>query len=251
MAEITFHANQNGMASSDDATLIEHAGGSGLGFFGGGFGISVPVGQYQDTSYVTNGDGTASGVRVNNTKWASSNVIPNSGVSANGGATIGLSGMPNYYAPLRISFSHSEAVKVQNCKLRIFDRSNINNHASGVTTKVYEVRRPHPVKNGFAAGQGALKLRGDVGDHKWNTWDHEEDASVADMNFTPSPGPSGLNTSSDDPIAETESTYRNWISKSGEACRAKRHDWYVAISASPNEIGSKTDFGMYFTVEYL
>ena len=120
MAEITFHANQNGMASSDDATLIQHAGGSGLGFFGGGFGISVPVGQYQDTSYVTNGDGTSSGVRVNNTKWASSNVIPNSGVSANGGATIGLSGMPNYYAPLRISFSHSEAVKVQNCKLRIF-----------------------------------------------------------------------------------------------------------------------------------
>ena len=263
MATITFHCNAatNTLASHFDAdpTLIENSAGSGLGFFGAGFGLSVPVGQYQQQTYVTNANGTSSGVQSTNTRYSSTEAdaggMPGSGMFAGNDSTfIGNSGLPNHMAPLNIRFEHNTddaGVKVQNCKLSIFDRASINNHASGVTTKVYEVRRPHPVKNGFAAGQGALKLRGDVGDHKWNTWDHEEDASVADMNFTPSPGPSGLNTSSDDPIAETEATYRNWISKSGEACRAKRHDWYVAISASPNEIGSKTDFGMYFTVEYL
>jgi hypothetical protein len=30
-----------------------------------------------------------------------------------------------------------------------------------------------------------------------------------------------------------------------------RHDWYVALSAEPNTIGSKTQYGLYFTLEYL
>lgn len=248
MAEITFHANQNGMASSDDATLIEHAGGSGLGFFGGGFGISVPVGQYQDTSYVTNGDGTASGVRVNNTKWASSNVIPNSGVSANGGATIGLSGMPNYYAPLRISFSHSEAVKVQNCKLRIFDRNDISKPASGVTTKVFECRHPQP--NEAHNGQsGTLAFRG-VSNFAWSEFDPAE--AQFDLDFTPSPGMSGLNTSAAEtlPSGLADGSI-NWLTNQGAAHESLRHDWYVAMSASPDSIGSKTQYGLYFTLEYL
>ena len=52
MAEIKFYANETAIAASDSATEIEHTKGSGLGFFGGGFGISVPVGQYQDTTFV-------------------------------------------------------------------------------------------------------------------------------------------------------------------------------------------------------
>ncbi len=248
MAEITFHANQNGMASSDDATLIEHAGGSGLGFFGGGFGISVPVGQYQDTTYVTNGDGTSSGVRVNNTKWVSSVSIPNSGVSANGGATIGLSGMPNYYAPLRITFSHSEAVKVQNCKLRIFDRNDISKPASGVTTKVFECRHPQP--NEAHNGQsGTLAMRG-VSNFAWSEFDPAE--AQFDLDFTASPGMSGLNTSAAEtlPSGLADGSI-NWLTNQGAAHESLRHDWYVAMSASPDSIGSKTQYGLYFTLEYL
>ena len=263
MATITFHCNAAtniAVAQRDeDPSLIRNDRGSGLGFFGAGFGLSVPVGQYQSQTYVTNANGTQSGIQATNTRFSITEAddagLPGSGLFFGNDATfIGNSGLPNFMAPLNIRFEHNTdeaGVRVQNCKLRIFDRSNINNHASGVTTKVYEVRRPNPVKNSFAANQGPLKLRGDLNDHKWNTWDNELDTSVADMNFTPSPGPSGLNTSSDDPLAATDGTYRNWISKSGESCRAKRHDWYAAISASPNEIGSKTDFGMYFTVEYL
>ena len=30
-----------------------------------------------------------------------------------------------------------------------------------------------------------------------------------------------------------------------------QHDWYVAISASPDSIGSKTQYGLYVELEYL
>ena len=70
MATITFHANghkaQYSTAYDTDPSLINHTSGSGIGFFGGGFGISVPVAQYQDSSYVTNSDGTSSGIKINN-----------------------------------------------------------------------------------------------------------------------------------------------------------------------------------------
>ena len=88
MANITFHANghktQYSTAFDTDPSLINHTSGSGIGFFGGGFGISVPVAQYQDSSYVTNSTGTSSGVKLNNTQYASI-----SGVSHNGGVAAG------------------------------------------------------------------------------------------------------------------------------------------------------------------
>ena len=266
MATITFHCNAatnvaaDGSDWNNDPTLIRNDAGSGLGFFGAGFGLSVPVNQWQMQTYVTNANGTTSGIQCSNTRYSSTEadalVIGNSGMFVGNDATIiGNSGLPNHMAPLNIRFEHNTdeaGVRVQNCKLRIFDRNNINKHASGVMTKVYEVRRPNPIKNGFAANQGPLKHRGYVGDHEWKTWNDGSDMdTVGDMILTASPGPSGLNTSSDDPIDETDGTFRNWISQSGEACRAFRHDWYLGISASPTEIGSKTDYGMYFTVEYL
>ena len=98
MATITFHANghiaEYSTEYDTDPSLINHTSGSGIGFFGGGFGISVPVSQYQDSSYVTNSNGTSSGVKINNTKYVSV-----SGMSHNGGSTAGTSGVPNFYAP--------------------------------------------------------------------------------------------------------------------------------------------------------
>ena len=121
MATITFHANghrtQYSSVYTTDPSLIQHTKGSGIGFYGAGFGLSVPVSQYQDASYVTNGDGTASGVKLNNTKFVSV-----SGIKANGSAVAGeTSGVPNWYAPLNVRFEHTEAVATQNCNLRIFD----------------------------------------------------------------------------------------------------------------------------------
>ena len=255
MPTITFHANNTESLGADPLVapdLIEHTAGSGLGFFGGGFGISVPVGDYQTTTFVTNSNGTASGVRCSNLKFEGTSVgFASSGVVVQSDSTTtGTSGVPNVAAPLNIRFTHDEGVRVQNCKLRIFDRNDISQHASGVTTKVYEVRHPNPIQSDdVAAGTGPLKFRGNVGEHQWV--EYTDGFTMEDYALTPGPGPSGLNTSSDDTIPADDGTYVNWISQSGESCRATRHDWYLGLSASPDTIGSKTDFGLYFTLEYL
>jgi len=72
------------------------------------------------------------------------------------------------------------------------------------------------------------------------------------MLFTSSPGISGLNTSAGDSLPSTgPGSQYNWLSNEGAAHEALRHDWYVALSASPDSIGSKTQYGLYFTLEYL
>jgi len=232
MASINFFGN---VPSSSSPSGINHGAGSGLGFYGISYGTSVPVGQYQDSTWVTNANGTATDrYELNNIKY----MHPSSG-RYNNATTYALSGIPNYYAPLNIRFTHSEAVKVQNCKLRIFDRVDVENHASGVDTQVYEVRHPSLVVN-----TPGLSFRG-TGTHTWVEYDSALSASPADYTCTNSPGISGLNTDSGDPITG------DGIIKQGAAHESTRHDWYVALSASPHSVGSKTDYGLYFTCEYL
>lgn len=254
MATITFHANNNDIYPSNPTNppdLIDHTVGSGLGFFGGGFGISVPVNDYQTTTFVTNANGTSSGVRCSNLKYSDTVTFPNSGcIIQSNSVTTGTSGVPNIAAPLNIRFEHDEEVRVQNCKLRIFDRLDISKHASGVVTQVYEVRHPHPVEGvDFDNDIGPLKHRGVVDEHGWVSF--ADGFAMADMVLTPGPGASGLNTSADEIMAGTVGPYTNWTTQEGEAHRSLRHDWYLGLSASPDSIGSKTDFGLYFTLEYL
>jgi hypothetical protein len=238
MATITFHANVLGAGYSTNPSGIAHAAGSGLGFYGNGYGISVPVGQYQDTTWVTNANGTAvDQYQLNNTKYSSI-----SGVSFNGGAEIQNRNMPNYYAPLNVRFSHATPVRVQNCRLRIFDRNDITKQASGVLTKVYEVRHP----NGSTSEVG-LTHRGEAG-HDWKEFDPAD--NMIDVLFTSSPGVSGLNTTAGEALAASSFGFTNWTTQEGAAHSSTRHDWYCALSSSPDSIGSKL-YGLYFTLEYL
>ena len=231
MAAITFYGNTE---SAGAANLIKHGDGSGIGFYGAGFGISVAVGQKQDSTFVTNSAGTDQGIKLRNTKYVSA-----SGVSHNGGATIGTSGMPNYYAPLNIRFTHEDAVRVQNCKMRIFDRNDIAKQASGVSTYVYEVRHPDPV---YSTGVNALTNRGEAL-HGWKEYDPVD--LMVDTTFTSSPGVSGANS------VVSDAALTGVLTTDGAAHTARSHDWYVALSSSPDSIGSKTDYGLYFTCEYL
>jgi len=229
-AEIKFYAN----SVANDNSIIEHNAGSGIGFYGSSFGVSVPVSDTQDTTFTTNENGTLQGVQLHNTKFATTETV-----SIDGADAIDLANLPNYLCPLNIRFTNDDPVKVQNCKLRIFDRSDITNHAQGVTTYVYEAR--HPVQLQVASG---LAFKG----RDLNSWyEYDPQDAMSDMTFTSSPGVSGLNTNESDSV----SPEKGWTSTSGIQLASLRHDWYVALSASPESIGSKTNYGLYFSLEYL
>jgi hypothetical protein len=243
MANISFYSNNFGGTELD---LIDHNAGSGIGFFGDSIGLSVPITTYQNSTYVTNSNGTSTdGMKLSNTKYAST-----SGMYHNNSATeTDLRSVPNYWAPLNVRFTHDEAVATQNVQLRIFNRSDIDAHATEVTTQVYEVRHPN-TDDGHAPGGTtyALDHRGQAfaNAHTWHEFDPEDDMSP--LTLTSSPGVSGLNGNATD---GTRTQGSNWTSTSGTALRALQHDWYIAMSASPDTIGSKTEFGLYFTLEYL
>ena len=266
MAEITFLAN------NVDGSLptIGHTLGSGLGFYGAGYGVSVPVGSRQSSTWVTNADGTAAvgTYQLNNTQLKDLDNVGsidgnNMGkVSANSLTEIELNLLPNYLAPLNIRFTHTEAVKVQNCKLRIFDRNNINKHASGVISWVYESRHPHTSQ--VASTNIGLSHRGHGGTyHEWTEYDVEDDitgSAPPDLIFTNSPGLSGCNsTTADEGVAGSETDKfpaaalgsPKIATFEGNLHNSTQHDWYAAITAQPTEIGSKTKYGLYFTLEYL
>lgn len=238
MATISFYGTFEG---TQNQTIIDQTV-SGVGFFGGGFGLSVPVDSYQTTSYVTNSDGSIEGSKLQNTKYASA-----SGVEHNGAAEVDNDTIPNYYAPLQIRFDHPEAVRVQNCQLRIFDRNDITNHASGVTTQVYEVRHPETV----AGANKALDYRypNTGSDQGWQEFMYDGVTNeVSPMDLTWSPGISGLNGNTTD---QANGNLTLTYSFDSQGHQSLIHDWYVSLSASPESIGSKTNFGLYFTLEYL
>jgi len=192
---------------------INNLSGSGLGFFGsGGFGRSVAVGQFQGRTFITNAAGTDQGPETDNVKFLNAS----SGILGQVGSGVALLNIPNFQSTLNIRFTNDIAVNVQNAQLRIFDRVNINNPASGVTTKAAEIIHP-----------SLLQTEAGSGDSIW--------ATPAGSSFLPavdSPGTSGL-------------------SPNGPATTDARHDWFFALSASPDSIGSKTEYGAFFSIEFL
>ena len=138
MATIRFQL----LGNNDGTPSLDTLSGSGLAFFGATGGSSVQIGQYQQTTYVSNGDGSEY-------TDASSNVAYKADTYPSGQCTLdtvagsayemGLSGVRSMYGSLGIEFGHTSEVNVQNCQLRIYDRANVNYPASGVNTKVAEV----------------------------------------------------------------------------------------------------------------
>ena len=184
-------------------------GGSGLGFYGSSFGASVAVNDYQDKTFITDGNGTLQGPEAWNTKF----INANSGSLA-GGAAQSLRSIPNYQGGINVRFQNpSSAVQTQNAKLRIYDRASINNAAVGVTTKVAELI--HPWTTQLPSGSGST------------AWLTPAGSSVI-VSMSNNPGISGL-----------------------FGGNHTIHDWYAVVSASPNSIGSKTQYGLYFSVEFL
>ena len=142
--------------------------------------------------------------------------------SSTAGPVLLLQNIPNYQSTLNIRFTNSSPVKVQNCQMLIYDRVNIANGAVGVTTKAAEIINTEEVQGPTGSG-----------DTEWIT----PAGTTTPIPFANSPGEEGHYAG--DGIVETST--RN----------DTRHDWYCALSASPDSIGNKTDYGLYFSLEYI
>lgn len=304
MAEITFGISDSNI----------NIGGSGLGFYGTTFGSSVQIGSYQESTFVTNSDGTTEGPEANNVKYVS---------FASGDPALG-SGVPlskinSNVASLVINFDHSSAVNVQNAQLRIYDRSNINYPASGVNTKVAEIVNfdgktytswdstagpSNVASSSNQHGSGDLFWWGSPWISTWTGQDYYTNSSgvrfdnyfstedgngdsrlggvsgdketvggtgiIVPLLNSPGSGQKFLNPEFNENIGGTrrQPKWRQYYNQStrpddvpdvgtgatdtyGGTGVDTRHTWRVALSASPVSIGSKTNFGLYFSLEYL
>lgn len=205
------------------AFSINNLGGSGLGFYGAGFGYSVDVASFQDTTFITNSAGTAQGPQVNNVKYMNIG----SGIINSASSGVPLTSIPNYLATLNIRFTHTSAVKTQNAKFYIYDRNSINSPASGVTTRIAQLIHPDTVQNNNGSGD--------------TTW---VGITTNPLTGSATVGGSGIT------VSLVASPGTSGLRPNGASTTDTQHDWYMAITASPDSVGSKT-FAGFVLCEYL
>lgn len=212
------------------ASVINHADGSGLGFFGaGGLGTSVQVATYQKSTVVVNSLGTSGSQAAQNIQW----LHANSGLISNNTETRALNTIPNWQATLNIRFSGSPAIRTSNVKVWPFDRNFSTNWPSSVTVQIAELQHTGISSTGIeqygaTGGQVAFPVT-----TSWRQFTKTETSglpSASGLTLYASPGPAGAHAS-------------------GTGTVAIQHDWYLAISASPDSIGSKT-FALWVELEY-
>ena len=165
MATIDFQVNYTNQMVPQTETLS----GSGLGFFGETAGSSVQIGAFQDSTLVSNGDGSETTGQANNIKYVAS-TFPSGQCTVDSTGTdfnIGLSGVVSYQSTLGVRFGHTTAVKTQNCQLRIYDRTNINYPASGVNTKVAEIVNWNGTNPHLQGADGVASAHIGSGDAFW------------------------------------------------------------------------------------
>lgn len=185
--------------------------GSGVGFYGDGFGNSIAIGSYNAKTFITDSTGTEQGPEINNCKYFST-----SGVTlGSAGSEIHLLQVPNYLATLNVRFEHTSAVQVQNAKLYAYDRVLKTNNPSGVTVWGAEIIHPDTVQGMSGSGDAA--------------WVNVSGSTYLSM--VSSPGTSGL-------------------SPSGPTTTDSQHDWFVALTCTPTQVGSR-EFAAWFELEYL
>jgi hypothetical protein len=194
---------------------------SGLGFFGDdGFGAAISIGSYNGHTFVTNASGTIQSFECNNNKYnGASGVIH--GQESSG---IALKNLPNELATINIRFTHGSAIYCQFAKLWVFDGSftgslaNKNKPAENLTFYVAEIRHRSRLQTVESA----------YSDASWS------DVSASGSNY----------------IAVVNSPGLNGAREGGFEELSARHDWYVALTCTPTQLGDKS-FGMTYELEYL
>lgn len=236
MASIAFYAGN---------TAVNHLSGSGLGFFGGSFGQSVELNTFQSTTFITDGNGTTNGGATNNNKYNTDTLASVQWATP----PTGLKYIPNSKATLNIRFTNATAVRTQNCKMRIFDRTNKDHPASGVITRVAELL--HTSSSYDVEGSGDSTWWGSAshtGSDSQGTFIGAANPSSRLPDGTNTVGGSGIYV----PLAQSPGPSGAYAGNgSANTGQYHQHDWYVAVTASPDSIGSKTQYGLYVELEYL
>lgn len=186
---------------------------SGLGFYGGSFGSSVAVGSYASSCFVCDTTGTTQGPQGNSNRWTVA-----TGVSPNEAGSILLTQLPNADATLHVRFTHDTAVQIPTATLYCYDGTSVANVPSGISFKLYQTIHPAPTQTNTGSGLSA-----------WET-----PAGSSTMTLAKSPGCSGLYAGNGSNSTRADSV----------------HDYYLAISASPSSVGSKTA-KILISLEYL
>lgn len=194
---------------------IYDATGSGIGMFGNGWNVAVPVNSYQSRSFITNSDGTIQGPEVDNVKWAH----PSSGILGQAGSPVELLRIPNYMSSLELRLVSDVAIRVQNAQVIGYDRVSTSNPPSGLTFQMAEIIHPDNVQN----------LNGS-GDSSWVTML----GTGSYLTLAPCPGISGLYAGNGSNSTRPDTT----------------HSWYLAQTAKPSSIGTKL-FALNVSFEYL
>ncbi len=192
----------------------------GLGFFGDdGFSAPVTIGSYQGRTFVSNASGTLENFECNNNKY----IAPSSLVHGQTGSGILLTELPNELATINIRFTHGANIYVQLPKMYIYDgtsNGNVNKVTPPTGMAFYGAEIIHP---------GNIQTDVGNGDTAWI------DLSTSGSNWlslTASPGRLGVRDGGPVPIL------------------SNRHDWYIALSCSPTQLGNKL-FGIFIELEYL
>lgn len=144
----------NPAASGTEILPAASGGFNTLGFYGAGFGLSVRVGEFNETTYRTTEDGQSNGGQLNNLEWANT-----SGAYVNGSITATeLVQIGNGSSTLRVYLGTDVAVQTQNSVFRAFDKVSIDNVPSGVDVYAAEIIKP-----GAGVGSGDVNWTAGLG----------------------------------------------------------------------------------------
>jgi hypothetical protein len=131
----------NFLSPSNPSTEILPAASGGfntIGFYGPGFGLSVKVGEYNETTYRTTEDGQTDGSALPNLRYA------NTSGAFVASEILGteLQEVNDSEATLRIRLTTDSAIQTQNAKFRTFDKTSIDSAPSGVNVFAAEIIKP-------------------------------------------------------------------------------------------------------------
>lgn len=211
MPELQLYAGEDTLVSAS----------SGLGFFGDdGFGAPVVINSYNGHTFVTDASGTIQKFECNNNKFNGlSGVIH--GQESSG---IALKNLPNELSTINIRFIHGSVIFCQQAKLYVFDGSFTGNSANktipadNLTFYSAEIRHRSRLQT----------IESAYSDASWSN------LSASGSNF----------------IAVVNSPGLNGVREGGFEELSTQHDWYIALSCTPTQLGDKM-FGLTFQLEYL